>query len=114
LSRTIHRFGDMLALLSRGHFLEKCDEHLATSIAALEALPGEKGTARITVELTINYQSGRIDVRPAVKSKLPEEKGFADTPFWAHEGGLSVQHPSQIDMFGGPRAAEERGQRETA
>jgi len=98
----------MIGLLNRGRFEEKLDEHLNTSIQTLEALPGEKGTATITLTITLNYESGRLDVKPAVKSKLPEEKAFSGTPFWSYEGGLSVQHPSQIDMFAGPRDAAER------
>lgn len=110
--RTIRRFTDMLGLLSRGRFVEKCDEHLQAAIESLENLPTEKGTATITLTVTLNFESGRMDIKPSVKSKLPEEKSFAGTPFWSHEGGLSTQHPSQADMFG-PRDAEER-QRELA
>ena len=73
-------------ILNRGRFVEKCDEHLAKAMTELEALPNEKGTATITLAVTI-------------KSKLPEEKGFNGTPFWALDGALSVQHPSQTDMF---------------
>lgn len=101
----------MLGLLSRGKFEEKLDEHLAAAIATLEALPAEKGSATITVQITLDYQSGRIDLKPTVKSKLPEEKGFSDTPFWAVDGALSVQHPSQIDMFGPQDAAERARER---
>ena len=48
-----------------------------------------------------------VDVA-GVKSKLPEDKAFSETPFWTLDGGLSVQHPSQTDMFAGPRDAAER------
>ncbi len=106
--RPIRRFVEMIGLLNRGRFEEKLDEHLNTSIQTLEALPGEKGTATLTITVTINYESGRLDIKPAVKSKLPEEKAFSGTPFWSYEGALSVQHPSQIDMFAGPRDAAER------
>jgi hypothetical protein len=82
------------------------------AIASLENQPTEKGSATITLTVTLNFESGRLDIKPSVKSKLPEEKSFAGTPFWSHDGGLSTQHPSQADMFG-PRDAEER-QRETA
>lgn len=105
--RTIRKFDETIGLLNRGRFAEKCDEHLIAAIETLQALPSEKGTATITVTMTINFESGRLDIKPAVKSKLPEEKAFSGTPFWAHEGGLSVQHPSQIDMFG-PRSADTR------
>lgn len=105
--RTIRSFTEMLGLLSRGRFSEKLDEHLAKSLEALEGLPNEKGTAKITVEVTFNFENGALDIKPSVKSKLPEEKGFSGTTFWSHEGGLSVQHPSQADMF--PRTVSERG-----
>ncbi|CAN7319501.1 hypothetical protein LJR009_001628 [Bosea sp. LjRoot9] len=98
-NRPIRSFVEMLGLLNRGRFVEKCDEHLAKAMAELEALPAEKGSATITVAITLNFESGRLDIKPAIKSKLPEEKGFNGTPFWAVDGALSVQHPSQSDMF---------------
>lgn len=107
-TRAIHRFTEMLGLLSRGKFVEKLDDHLAESIKTLEALPAEKGEATITITVKLVYESGRLDVRPAVKSKLPDEKGFSGTPFWAFENGLSVQHPSQMDMFTRPVGSDER------
>jgi len=105
---TIRKFDQMIGLLHRGKFAEKCDDVLREAVETLEALPGEKGKAKITVEIEIAYQSGRVDVTPTVKSKLPEGDKFGATPFWTHEGGLSTQHPNQIDMFGGPRDATER------
>lgn len=104
MARTIRSFSEMLGLLSRGRFAERLDAELSEAIDSLENLPNEKGTAKITVEISLNYQSGRLDIRPSVKAKLPEAQAFSDTPFWTHEGGLSVQHPSQSDMFG-PREA---------
>ncbi|MCX5513449.1 hypothetical protein C3941_23640 [Kaistia algarum] len=98
-ARPIRRIADVLGLLNRGRFVEKCDEHLAKAIETLEALPDEKGTATITIEIKVAYQGGRVDIRPAVKLKLPDDKAFTETPFWTAEGGLSVQHPSQTDMF---------------
>jgi hypothetical protein len=106
--RTIRKFDEMLGLLNRGRFAEKCDEALTHAIETLEQLPGEKGRATITVKIELSYQAGRLDINPDVKSKLPEGDRFSATPFWTHEGGLSVQHPSQIDMFAGPRVASER------
>lgn len=106
--RPIRRFSEMLELLSRGKFTEKCDEHLNKAIETLEAMPDQKGVATLTLTITLNYQEGRLDAKPAVKSKLPDEKGFGGTPFWTVDGALSVQHPSQFDMFRGPQDADER------
>lgn len=103
----IRSFEQMLGLLSRGAFVKRCDDHLQEALSTLASLPAGKGSVTMTITLKVNYDQGRVDVQPAVKSKLPEAS-FAGTPFWEHEGSLSVQHPSQIDMFGGPRSAEER------
>lgn len=110
--RPIRRFVDMLGLLNRGRFVEKLDDHLSDALSTLEALPNEKGTATITVAITISFEGGRLDIKPTVKSKLPEEKAFSGTPFWAVDGALSVQHPSQTDMF--VREAGDSRERETA
>lgn len=110
--KPIHSLTDMLTILNRGKFAEKCDEHLAKALETLEALPGEKGTATLSLTITIAYDGGRVDIRPAIKSKLPEDKAFGETPFWTVEHGLSVQHPSQLDMAFGPR--ETTARRETA
>ena len=99
MSRTIRNFTEMLGLLSRGRFQDKLNEELSHAIEVLEALSSEKGSATISVNITLNYQGGRMDVKPTVKCKLPEGAAFQDTPFWTHEGGLSVQHPSQMDMY---------------
>lgn len=105
---TIRSFTQLVGLLSKGRFSERLDEELQAAIASLEGASDGKGKATLTVAIEIAYQDGRIDVKPTVKAKLPEEKAFGTTPFWTHEGALSVQHPSQIDMFGGPRVADDR------
>lgn len=113
-ARPIRKFTEMLGLLSKGKFSDRLDEELSEAISTLENLPNEKGSATITVTMTLTYQSGRLDIKPTVKAKLPEEKSFSDTPFWTLDGALSVQHPSQIDMFGGPSVAGERRERAEA
>jgi hypothetical protein len=100
MSRPIRNFTEMLGLLSRGKFSEKLNAELETAIETLEAMPSEKGKATMTISLTLAYQGGRLDISPTVKTKLPEGEGFRDTPFWTYEGGLSVQHPSQMDFLG--------------
>jgi len=105
--RIIRSFAETLGLLSRGRFVEKCDDQLARVMEALDACPDEKGKASLTVTFDFAFVQGRVDVKPTVKAKLPEEKGFSATPFWSIDHGLSVEHPSQMDMFG-PREAAER------
>jgi len=101
--KPIRRLFDALALMHRGDFADRCDDHLQKAIAELTASTDEKCQATITITVTVQRLGDRLDVKPAVKSKLPDEKGFHGVTFWTVDGGLSVQHPSQADMFGGPR-----------
>ena len=103
--RPIRKFTEMLGLLDRGEFDAKCDEHLAAALQTLDALPRGSGKATITLTIAIAYDSGRLDIHPIIKSKLPEEAGFGRTPFWSYDGALSTQHPSQIDLFAAPAPA---------
>lgn len=106
--KPIRSFVDMLPILNRGRFVEMLDEHLTHALETLEKLPNEKGVATITVAIAIAFDGGRIDIKPSVKSKLPEGRAFGGTPFWSYGGGLSVQHPSQMDLALGPRDAADR------
>jgi len=110
--KPIRHFNDVLATLNRGRFTEKCDEAMAAAIEKLESLPGEKGTATITLTVALVRDGDRLEVKPAVKLKLPEDKAFSGTVFWPVSGGLSVQHPSQTDMFAGPRDIDVSTRRE--
>jgi hypothetical protein len=105
---TIRNFDVMLKSLERGKFAKKCDEVLSEVISTLEALPNEKGKAKITLEIEFSYQSGLLNISPSVKPKLPEGDRFGATPFWIDDGALSVEHPNQRDMFAGPRVATDR------
>lgn len=98
-ARPIRRVSELLGLLDRGNFERACDEALSDALAHLESLPKEQGTATITVEIKIAYDSGRVDIQPVLKSKLPEGQAFGRTPMWVSGGALSTQHPNQTDMF---------------
>lgn len=99
--RLIRRFSEVLALLSRGTFETACNAAVQEAIETLEAQPGEKGKAKVTIELDIAYQKGMVTLTPHLKSKLPESADFGQDVLWTHEGALSTQHPSQIDLFAG-------------
>lgn len=107
MSRMIRSFTEMLGLISGGAFKRHLDEQLAEVLIALEDAPSDKCKAEITVKVVFDFELGRIDIKPESKMKLPETAKFIKTPFWIHEGELSVQHPNQIDMFN-PRAVPTR------
>lgn len=106
--RLIRSFNDALTINSRGRFRDKVDAELLRVIEALEAHPDDRAKAQLTVVFDMTYLNGRLDIKPSVRAKLPEDKGFPATPFWIVDGALSLEHPSQTDMFDGPRDAESR------
>lgn len=107
-TRVIRSLFQVLGLNSRGRFEEKANSEMQRLIEALQEHPEDKAKGTLTVTIDFVKLGDRIDMKPSVKAKLPEEKGFASTAFWPVEGGLSVQHPSQSDMFAGPQDAGSR------
>lgn len=106
-ARVIRSLFQAIGLMHRGRFEEKCDAELSRLIDALEQHPDEKVSGTITVTVTVTKLGDRLDLTPKVEAKPPKERGFGGVTFWPLEGGLSVQHPSQTDMFG-PRDATTR------
>ncbi|WP_454683966.1 hypothetical protein [Ancylobacter moscoviensis] len=113
-TRVIRSIFQALGLSNRGRFEEKANHEMQRLIEALQEHPEDKAKGTLTITIDFAKLGDRIDMKPAVKAKLPEEKGFTSTPFWVVEGGLSVQHPSQSDMFGGPSEVGERRRTEPA
>jgi hypothetical protein len=113
MSRVLRTFREMIGLVSRGDFSRHLDEKLSEALEALEQCPADKCKAEITVKVTLDYELGRIDIKPEVKVKLPDTAKFVKTPFWVVDGHLSVEHPNQIDMFP-PRRREAEPEAGTA
>lgn len=103
MSRMLRTFREMIGLVSRGDFSRHLDEQMQEALIALEECPADKCKAEITVKVVLEYELGRIDIKPEVKVKLPDTAKFIRTPFWVVDGQLSVEHPSQVDMFAAPR-----------
>ena len=103
--RIIRDFRMVLETFPRGRLIERLDQKLIDCLDALAASPDETSKATLTVALELQRVGERVEIRPKVTVKLPEEKGVGSATLFAAEGGLSLQHPSQFDMFSGPREA---------
>jgi len=110
--RVIHDFPTVLGLLSGGKVVEKLDGKLAEALATLaERADDEKVKATITLTLDLKRVGERVDIKPVIKLKLPDERGFGVDTLFAFEDGLSLEHPRQLDMFRGPREVPARDAR---
>lgn len=106
MSRVIRSYTETVGLLSRGDFARRLDEEMQKLLDAFETMTAESGKGTVDVKLEFKYELGRIDVAASFKTRLPETDRFMKTPFWIVEGALSVEHPSQADMFAGPRTID--------
>lgn len=69
MARTIRNLGELIGLLNRGRFVEKCNEELERVMMALEDLPEQKGKAKITLEITIARQQELVNIPPGCESQ---------------------------------------------
>ncbi|GGF56453.1 hypothetical protein GCM10007301_15130 [Azorhizobium oxalatiphilum] len=110
--RIINDLLQTVGLIDRGRVQEKLNDEMGRLLEALQQHPEEKISGTITLTLKFTKLSDRMDVAPEVKTVLPKEKALRSATFWPAEGGLSVQHPSQHDMFGPRDASERRAERD--
>lgn len=103
--RLIRRFSEVIAMIDRGKLEQSANEAIREALETLGNQPGEKGKATITVSLEFIYEKGLVNIKPKLTAKLPDGDVFSPLVLWEHEGALSAQHPSQIDMFVQPRPA---------
>ena len=101
--RIIRDFQTVLKLPGGGKFAARVDEKLALALETIAGMAEEGGKATLTLTFDFTQAQERVDIKGTVKLKLPEEKGFPPYTVFAADGGLSLEHPRQFDMFGGPR-----------
>ncbi len=106
-ARVIRSFFQAIGIMHRGRVEEKLNTELARLLEAVEQHPEEKASGTLTLTVTVTKLGDRLDVKPKVEAKLPKDKDFGSATFWPLEGGLSIEHPSQSDMFA-PRDANAR------
>lgn len=107
MTRIIRDFRTLVELVARGRLVEKLDREVGELLAALDAA-GDDGKASLTLTLTLQRVGDKTDVRAAVKTAPPADKPLPAATLFNAEGGLSLQHPSQIDLFAGPRDASSK------
>lgn len=86
-------------MIDRGKLEASANEAIREALETLAAQPGSKGKATVTVSIEIGYDKGLVNIKPKLTAKLPEGDVFTPLVLWEHDGALSAQHPSQIDMF---------------
>ncbi|WP_029554806.1 hypothetical protein [Xanthobacter sp. 91] len=100
MARTLRKFFEAVGIMHRGRVEEEADSELHRLIEAVEQHPDETASGTITLTIKVQKVGDRIDCLPQIDMKPPKKKGFKACTFWIVDGALSVEHPSQQDMFG--------------
>ena len=108
MTRVIRDFRTITELIARGRLVEKLDAQILNLIEALEDSDDDKSKASLQLTLTFQRIGEKTDIRATYKATPPPDKPLPAVTLFNVEGGLSLQHPSQIDMFAGPRDAAAR------
>lgn len=108
MTRLVDSYPEIMGIFGREDVNGRLNELLREALAAIEDAPGDKAKATVTLDITFARDGDRVTVVPSTKSKLPPRAGFRGTTAWLVEGKISLQHPSQIDMFAGPREVPNR------
>lgn len=111
--KTINGATVTLGVMEKGQFVVDIDEALAevlrkTKLAADNHKDGKaKGALTITIGFAI--EGDMITLSGDIKPKTPPLPRRSTPLFITADAQISTQHPSQGDMFDGPREVSSRG-----
>lgn len=106
----IRDFNTLTSMVGRGAAMGEVNEKLADVIETLANLSAEqpkkkvKGSVSLTVEIAV--QNGIATISVASAAKKPKEDPRETVLWLTSDGQLVNEHPSQIDMFKGPRGVD--------
>lgn len=107
----------LIGILERGDLKADFSAKICEAVALLHGLseenPKKKYKAGVALKMKLSIENGVITIDNELSTTLPKKDRRSDIFFSTEEGALSTEHPSQHDMFGGPRVIEgERGIRQ--
>lgn len=98
----------IIGTLERGDVTAALESEISDTLQILYDAAGPKGKVKGSVTLTLNFevQGQSCSVEAGVASKTPKQKRATTMFFVTPEGGLTQEHPTQINMF--PQGADKR------
>lgn len=91
----------IVGLIDDGDLAQELSDELRKAVAAVKEAAGRKGKAKaaITLKVDIECEAGVLTLSGDVAAKLPKRKRGASM-YWAlDDGGISTEHPQQMNMF---------------
>jgi hypothetical protein len=101
----------IIGSLENGEAAAELSRELTETLAKLKELAGDRPKNKIkgsvTLKINIEVEAGTATLTVDIESKRPKPVRGSSF-FWVlDDGSLTTEHPQQIDMFGGPRAARQ-------
>lgn len=99
--------GAFVDYLEEGQFstdlMTKIEELLAVMAEKADETKSRKATGSIQISLKFDQEDNRVHIAADIKDKPPQLTRRNSMLFVTEEHELSLQHPTQHDMFDGPR-----------
>lgn len=101
----------ILGALEGGEAAAELSREITDTLAALKELTGGrpkvKVKGKVTLTLNLEVEGGTATITADITSKRPRPVRGSSFYWVLDDGSLSTEHPQQINMFGGPREAED-------
>src|ERR1700722_401167 len=103
--KIIRQCTEIIGVIERGDAAHDLTLEIEKVLKACQDAAGPKTKAKgeVTLKLQFEVQDRYVDIKADITSKVPKIKRGSSTYFLTVDGELTTQHPSQTDMFDGPR-----------
>ena len=98
---------DIIALIEQGDLNADFTAEIRKVLQTLQEMAPPKGKAikgEVSLKIKFAVEGVKVEIESEIASKVPKRPRGRDFLFITDDAALSVEHPSQHDMFGGPRA----------
>lgn len=99
----IRDLNTLVGMVDRGLVIRESNAKFADVLETLHTMsaeaPKRKVKGKITLEVDIEVVNGVATISASVKAKKPEPERGASLFWLTSDGGLTTEHPQQVDMF---------------
>lgn len=103
--KIIRQCTEIISVIERGDAAHDLTLEIEKVLKACQDAAGPKTKAKgeVTLKLSFEVEGQFVEIKADIGSKVPKIKRGSTAYFLTTDGQLTTEHPSQPDMFGGPR-----------
>lgn len=104
--KVIRQATEILGVIERGDAAHEMTLEIERVLKALQDASGPKQKAKgsVTLKLEFEVEGSFLQIKADIASKVPKIKRGSTAYFLTQDGQITLEHPSQTEMFSGPRS----------